>query len=201
MLEIFGGWVGLVGVGCWPLWHEFLPKIECILGGQPFWFCFLRKPPGAAVLPGVGHVPTACVSTVPAAAEFPVLTVCECPSGSHLRCLLLLPGQRSEKQLGDKKSWTSRRTRRTRKHSSGLGSGMTGRTPTLGAMATGRTWASPPGDGAGGQPSPTWASASAPPRRQRRRICLTLNKVSSNYECVRTLVLALSCSSWCILIS
>lgn len=36
----------------------------------------------------------------------------------------------------------------TRKHFSGLGNGTTGRTPTPGVMATGRTWVSPLGVGA-----------------------------------------------------
>lgn len=83
-------------------------------------------------------------------------------------------GQSSKGQLSNKKIRKKRRKRKMNKHSTELGSGMTGRTPILGAMATDRTWVSLPTKTQvrttgcpfslprkAVQSSPPWASASA----------------------------------------
>ena len=144
---------------------------------------------------------------------------CWVSSVSHARFLIFLLGKRSEEQLSNRKSKNKRRKRMMREHSSELGSGMTGRTPILGAMATGRTWASLPTTRRDdrGRTSPPRRKAvlssqylgsgfSSVPRRQRHLILLCIQIKWQAIKCTWSLddepvILVLALSQSCILIS
>lgn len=98
--------------------------------------------------------------------------------------LIFLLWQRPKEQINKKKIKNTGRKRMMSKHSTELGSGMTGRTPILGAMATERTWvslsttrwdyrrrtSSPQRKAV--HSSPPWVPASALPGRQKQLILL-----------------------------
>uniref|UniRef100_F7GZZ5 Immunoglobulin binding protein 1 n=1 Tax=Callithrix jacchus TaxID=9483 RepID=F7GZZ5_CALJA len=98
----------------------------------------------------------------------------------------------SEKQLSNRKSKKKRRKTTMNKHCTELGSGMTGRTPILGAMATDRIWAdlptTPQDCRVHTSPAkknhavlPPWAPASAMYNKGKdAKSCFAFNKVSSD---------------------